>query len=236
MDGQKSGMCSARYCGACKAGGLAAKSPNCPTCRAPLVVSREEELKRFWKLVHDRSRGRHTPLVQNQLGSMYEKGEGVKQDTKEALKWYRKAAQQGVAHAQYNLGIMYDNGRGVKQDTSEAVAWYRKAVEQGHADAQYNLGASYHNGKGVLQDSAKALPWFQLAAEQGHAPALKALDTMQQHNLIPPPPPGTAVTTVLLTSAAGSKYNNRSGIVVYDHKDIRCIYYCGGCSVRICID
>ena len=82
---------------ACKAGGLAAKSPNCPTCRAPLVVSREEEFKRFWKLVHDRSPGRHTPLVQNQLGSMYEKGEGVKQDTKVALKWYRKAAEQGVA-------------------------------------------------------------------------------------------------------------------------------------------
>ncbi len=34
---------------------------------------------------------------------MYETGRGVAQDYAEALKWYRLAAEQGVAIAQFNL-------------------------------------------------------------------------------------------------------------------------------------
>ena len=45
--------------------------------------------------------------AQNDLGVMYGNGEGVPQDYKEAVKWYRLAAEQGVAAAQYNLGGMY---------------------------------------------------------------------------------------------------------------------------------
>jgi len=60
----------------------------------------------------------------------------VKRDHAEAARWYRKAAEQGDAGAQYNLGVMYKNGQGVKQDHAEAVRWLRKAAEQGHANAQ----------------------------------------------------------------------------------------------------
>ncbi len=62
---------------------------------------------------------------------MYDNGEGVPQDYAEAVKWYRLAAEQGDASAQYNLGIMYINGKGVPQDYAEAVKWYRLAAEQG---------------------------------------------------------------------------------------------------------
>ena len=58
-------------------------------------------------------------------------GDGVPQDYKEAVKWYRLAAEQGYADAQYNLGLMYSNGEGVPQDYKEAVKWYRLAAEQG---------------------------------------------------------------------------------------------------------
>ena len=57
------------------------------------------------------------------------------QDYAEAVKWYRKAAEQGYADAQYNLGSCYYNGKGVPQNYAEAVKWYCKAVGQGHADA-----------------------------------------------------------------------------------------------------
>ena len=33
--------------------------------------------------------------------------EGVEQDYVEAVKWYRLAAEQGNADAQYNLGVAY---------------------------------------------------------------------------------------------------------------------------------
>ena len=64
------------------------------------------------------------------------------------MKWYRLAADQGDAGAQYNLGVMYDNGQGVPQNYAEAVKWYRLAADQGDASAQYNLGVMYDNGRG----------------------------------------------------------------------------------------
>lgn len=60
VDGKDAGMCLAcgqSYCGACNFGGLADQSPNCPTCRAPFDVLEEENFKRAWKLVHNRSPG-----------------------------------------------------------------------------------------------------------------------------------------------------------------------------------
>ena len=51
------------------------------------------------------------------LGTMYHLGERVAQDYKEAVWWYRKAAEQGYADGQFGLGAMYANGHGVLQDT-----------------------------------------------------------------------------------------------------------------------
>ena len=42
------------------------------------------------------------------LGRMYANGRGVEQDDEQAVFWYRKAAEQGHASAQFNLGWMYD--------------------------------------------------------------------------------------------------------------------------------
>jgi TPR repeat protein len=95
---------------------------------------------------------------------MYHKGEGVPQDGAEAVKWYRRAAEQGHRSARYNLGQMYLFGDGVPQDHAEAVRWLRLAAEQGHPGAQYNLGISYFNGDGVPQDYVSAHKWLNLAA------------------------------------------------------------------------
>ena len=62
---------------------------------------------------------------------MYANGLGVAKDEAEAVKWYRKAAEQGNAYGQNNLGKMYANGLGVAKDEAEAVKWFRKAAEQG---------------------------------------------------------------------------------------------------------
>ena len=69
--------------------------------------------------------------------------------------WYRKAADQGIAEAQFNLGVMYRDGQGVTQDYAEAVKWFRKAADQGNADAQFNLGVMYRNGEGVTGSEAQ---------------------------------------------------------------------------------
>ena len=91
------------------------------------------------------------------------------------MKWYRKAAEQGLANAQYNLGIMYANGRGVAKDECTAVKWYRKAAEQGDADAQYNLGVTYHQGQGVPRNLSEALRLFRKAEAAGKPEAVAAI-------------------------------------------------------------
>ena len=67
---------------------------------------------------------------------MYTKGEGVLKDDAEAVRWYRLAAEQGDAHAQYGLGLMYANGRGVLKDSVLAHIWSNIAGANGNASAR----------------------------------------------------------------------------------------------------
>ncbi|WP_397597383.1 hypothetical protein [Sphingorhabdus sp.] len=126
------------------------------------------------------------PVAQYNLGVMYGRGEGVEQNYTEAVKWYGKAADQGLAEAQYNLGFSYNKGEGVEQDYVQALKWYGKAVNQGLAAAQNNLGVMYKKGEGLKQDYVQALKWYNLSAAQGYETAktnrdgLKALMTNAQ--------------------------------------------------------
>lgn len=90
-----------------------------------------------------------------------------KKDDAEAVRWYRKAAEQDFATPQFNLGAMYADGLGVPQDDVQAVAWYRKAAEQGDVGGQSYLGVCYEHGVGVAQDPVEAVAWYRKAAKQG---------------------------------------------------------------------
>jgi TPR repeat protein len=107
--------------------------------------------------------------AQYHLGVMYQYGEGMPPDMKEAARWYRAAAEQGYALAQTNLGLMYHNGDGVPQDNKEAARWYRAAAVQGDATAQIDLALSYHVGAGVPNDPVRAHMWANIAAANGEA-------------------------------------------------------------------
>ena len=79
--------------------------------------------------------------AQFSLGMMHNNGEGVAQDYKEAMKWFRLAAEQGIEEAvrsQNNLGWMYDQGLGVIQDNVIAHMWYNIAVSNGGETAKNN--------------------------------------------------------------------------------------------------
>ena len=98
---------------------------------------------------------------------MYEDGQGVTQDYKKALKWYRLAAEQGDATAWHQLGVMHHYGWGVKTNYKEALKFYRLAAPQ-VVQSQYSLGAMYYQGHGVNQDIVIAYMWFYVAAENGN--------------------------------------------------------------------
>src|SRR5208337_1204151 len=63
--------------------------------------------------------------AQAELGLTYEYGlAGVQRDLSEALKWYRRAAEQGDGSAAHSLAGMYFEGRGVEKNYSEAARLY----------------------------------------------------------------------------------------------------------------
>ena len=73
--------------------------------------------------------------AQFNLGNMYAKGRGVKQDDVEAVKWYRQAAEQGDAPAQFILGFSYLLGKGVQLNKSLAKEWFGKACDSKEQEA-----------------------------------------------------------------------------------------------------
>ena len=91
--------------------------------------------------------------------------EDVPRDREEAIKWYRKAAKQGHADAQFKLGYMHNHSEGIAGDSKEALRWYRMAAEQGNAKAQHSLGMLYREGFGVRADRDESRKWFTMAEE-----------------------------------------------------------------------
>ena len=73
------------------------------------------------------------------VGYLYDLGEGVPENDAEAVKWYRKAAQQGYSDAQQNLGFMYAKGEGVQKNYSLAYVWWSMAKWRGNASAAKNI-------------------------------------------------------------------------------------------------
>ena len=119
--------------------------------------------------------------AQYNLGWMYQNGNGVPQSDSEAVKWYRKAAEQGHADAKKNLDCMSSTSKSVPLDESATVTFHRKAAEQGDAAAQFWMGWVYANGNGVPQDFAEAIKWYSKAAEQGNAGAQNNLAIIYQN-------------------------------------------------------
>jgi len=117
-------------------------------------------------------------IAQFYLGVAYLDGEGVPQVDKEAIYWFRKAAEQGHVAAQTILGAMYREGQGVPKNDQIAYKWFLEAAMQGERIAQFELGVMYQNGWGVPQDSWQAINWYRKAAEQGFAEAQYNLGLM----------------------------------------------------------
>ncbi len=77
--------------------------------------------------------------AQNMLGVLYDNGQGVAQDYKQARVWFEKAAAQGDPHAQRHLGTLYAKGLGVKQNKILAYMWLDIARGLGEQNAVRTL-------------------------------------------------------------------------------------------------
>lgn len=109
------------------------------------------------------------------LGAAYDNGLGVKRDIDKALLWYQKAAEQGLAEAQFNLAHLL-----VSEELSAVAAagWMLKAAEQGMLDAEYLMGVIYAEGLGVEMNKEEARRWLHQAEAKGHTEAQRFLKEM----------------------------------------------------------
>ena len=113
--------------------------------------------------------------AQYQLAVMYDFGMGVPKNYAESGRWYVKAANAGIAEAQFALGLRYyKHGLEAKEHYATALSWFYKAANQGMREAQYNAGVMYSLGRGAPTNKVEAYKWFNLAAAQGSTNGLAA--------------------------------------------------------------
>lgn len=76
---------------------------------------------------------------QYEVGRSYELGWGVEKDWNEALRWYRRAAENGDHNAQYRLASAYFDGDGVAVDYATAYFWLKLKEMDSGVDAVGDL-------------------------------------------------------------------------------------------------
>ena len=108
----------------------------------------------------------------NNLGVLYDLGQGVEPDLGRALHWFAESAKTGHPSGMSNYGRMLEQGRGIEPNPAEAARWFDLAARQGQPEAQYNLGMLYELGRGVQQDFTAAAAWYSRAAAQQQTEAL----------------------------------------------------------------
>jgi uncharacterized protein len=110
--------------------------------------------------------GAYAQNAQNELGEMYENGEGVAQSDSSAAKWYRKAAEHfpdfgGAGSGRNNLGLLYLNGEGAPKDYVKAYMWFKLA---GDANPNLPYTKDHMTPKQILKAERLVAEW-----KRGHA-------------------------------------------------------------------
>jgi len=72
----------------------------------------------------------------------------------EAVRWYRRSADQGCSRGQYYLGLCYLEADGVEKDEERGLELIRRAADQGHNRALYDLAGFYARGIGEPRNNS----------------------------------------------------------------------------------
>ncbi len=101
-----------------------------------------------------------------------------------AVTYYEKAAEDGLAEAQYLLAYSLYMGEGVERNYTLAAQWYKRASRQNHVKAEYNLAYCYMNGRGVPRDYDRALELLTASAEGGNIQAMVTLSECYEKGVL----------------------------------------------------
>ncbi|SDN71675.1 caspase family protein [Afipia sp. GAS231] len=125
--------------------------------------------------LYDKAAAVGYPMALNNIGGMYEGGQGVRVDNAEAARWYRKAVEAGEPIAMVDLGWLEETGHGVARNCAEAVQLYETAVKAGVPSAMNNLGLLYLRGQCVRRDYNEARRLFEQGIALGDAACMNGM-------------------------------------------------------------
>jgi hypothetical protein len=107
------------------------------------------------------------------LGLAYEMGSaGLMPQPPQALSWFLKAADQGIAWAEIWAADFYLSGSpGIERDAARALVLYKSAANRGDPKAAFFVGQIYFYGDGVPTDHREAAAWYRRAEGSALPPA-----------------------------------------------------------------
>lgn len=99
---------------------------------------------------------------------------------KSAVERYRKAAEEGYAHAEYNLAKAIDEGRGAEKDPAKSARILERLAKRGYKPAQVRLAEKHLTGDGVEKDRKRAFVLLKMAADEGNRTARRAVKALNR--------------------------------------------------------
>lgn len=121
-------------------------------------------------------------------GYVYEMGNGVPKDPKEALDWYEKGAKVDAPAALLGAGRLLAQGLGGTSGQMKVVDYMRRAAMAGSVIAAMEIGESLFRGEDyyIQVHKDEALVWLKRAAIAGNAKATNRLAEwyMRQDNAV----------------------------------------------------
>ena len=117
-----------------------------------------------------------------ELGRIYQEGREVKQNSKRAVRYYKKVLKSKENKENVNvlrsIADIYRSGNGIEKDGNLAIRYLKSAIKASTKTPNKNIGAVqrvifndiaeiYFCGDGIEKDTPTAIKWYQKAANLG---------------------------------------------------------------------
>ncbi|CAG8702298.1 1287_t:CDS:1, partial [Ambispora leptoticha] len=101
---------------------------------------------------------------------------GIRKDITKSRYWFEKAANSGLAIAQYRLArSLQISTETDNDDVSNSIFWLEKSAKAGFDKGIHVLAWIYERGKGVPKDFKKAFHWYKKLEDSKSGKATRSL-------------------------------------------------------------
>lgn len=91
-----------------------------------------------------------------EIALLYDRGDGIKENRAQAIKWILKSSEKGFIPAIYTQAVWIERGYFSEKSLQDAILLYEKAANAGHTLAMRSLILIYGE-----KDKEKALYWYR---------------------------------------------------------------------------